>query len=63
VVDARAGGTGHTQPAGAQLGVVPSEIPPRPGIDHVIAGQPDDAALVRIPVALLVGHLDNHGWS
>jgi hypothetical protein len=52
---------GHAQPTSRQRGIVTREEPARVGVDEAVAGEPDLAALVGVPVALLVDGLNVDG--
>jgi len=60
VVGSRAGDAGHPKAPGEQLGRVASQIAARFAVDHLIAGYPNDATVVGVPVALVVFDVDPH---
>jgi hypothetical protein len=63
VVSSRTGDADHPQPALGELPRVAPQIPTRFEIDELVAGDPDGAAVFRIPVALLVGDVDRYSGS
>jgi N-hydroxyarylamine O-acetyltransferase len=59
VVAAGAGDAGHAQPARGKLRRVAGEVPSRLALDDLIAGEPHDTAVVRVPVALIEDDVDD----
>jgi hypothetical protein len=57
----RAGHAGDPQAAGGQLRRVAPEEAAGPRLDGLVARDPDDAAVVGVPVALLEGDVHDHG--
>ena len=57
----RPGDVDHDQPGGDDRFRVTREVAPRLRIDELIAGDPHHAAVVRVPVALLEGDVDDRG--
>ena len=51
----------HPQTSRGQLGSVAGEVAARLAVDHLIPGDPDLAAVVGVPVALVVLDVDLHG--
>jgi len=49
------------KPRRGELGRVPREETAAVGIDDAVSGEPDDAAVVGVPVALLPHHRHLHG--
>ncbi len=50
----------HAQAALGQLGRVAPEEAARLGVDELVSGQPDDAAVLGVPVAVLSTYVDAH---
>ena len=52
---------GDAQAGGQQLRRLAAEVAPARRVHDLVAGDPHDPAVVRVPVALLEGHVDDGG--